>query len=84
MADDVFPGETIITDVGVRDIEIILFRGNSGTQSAHYNIQIERSDGSIKVKSGNLVPHLTNAEIAALQTLANRIRTKAQAAWGSG
>ena len=84
MADDIFPANPTIADVGIRDISVELFRGNDGTQSARYSIQVERSDGSIVIRSGNLVPHLTNAEITGLQNLTNRIRTKAQAAWGSG
>lgn len=84
MADDIFPAISTVTDVGVRDISVELFRGNDGTQSARFNIQVERSDGSIMVRSGNLGPHLTNAEITGLQTLMNRVRTKARAAWGNG
>lgn len=84
MADDIFPVVTTVTDVGVRDIEVVLFRGNDGAQSARFEIQVARSNGSIEVRSGNLIPHLTNAEITGLQTLMNRIRTKARAAWGNG
>ena len=84
MADDIFPAATTITDVGIRDISVELFRGNDGTQKARFNIQVARSDGSILVRNGNLIPHLTNAEITGLQNLMNRIRTKAQAAWGNG
>lgn len=84
MADDIFPAVTTVTDVGVRDISVELFQGNDGTQSARFNIQVLRSDGSIIVRSGNLIPHLTNAETTGLQTLMNRIRTKARAAWGNG
>lgn len=84
MADDIFSPVTVVTDVGVRDIEMIVFRGNDGTQGARYNIQVIRSDGSIVVRSGNLVPHLTTAEVNGLITLMNRIRTKAQTAWGDG
>lgn len=84
MADDIFPAVTTVTDVGVRDISVELFRGNDGTQTARFNIQVLRSDGSIVVRSGNLIPHLTGTEITGLQTLMNRIRTKARAAWGNG
>lgn len=85
MADDVFPGSpAIVTDVGVRDISVELFRGNDGSQTAQYSIQVERSDGSIDVRTGNLVPHLTNAEVSGLIALMNRVRTKAQSVWGNG
>lgn len=84
MADDVFPSKPTITDVGVRGISVELTRDNDGVQGVRFNIQVERSDGSIEVRSGNLAPHLTNAEITGLQTLMNRIRTKARAAWGNG
>lgn len=85
MPDDVFPGSPpTVTDVGIRDIEVVLFRGNDASQSARYSIQVLRSDGSIDVRTGNLVPHLTNAEVNGLIALMNRVRTKAQSVWGNG
>lgn len=85
MPDDVFPGSpATVTDVGIRDIEVVLFRGNDGSQTARYNTQVLRSDGTIAVRTGNLVPHLTNAEVNGLIALMNRVRTKAQSVWGAG
>lgn len=86
MPDDVFPSSpATVTDAGIRDIEVTLFRSSDGvTQTARYNIQVLRSDGSIAVRSGNLIPHLTNAEVNGLIALMNRVRTKAQSVWGAG
>lgn len=85
MADDALPASpATVTDIGVRDISLELFRAADGSQSARYSIQVERSDGSIVVRTGNLIPHLTNPETNGLVTLVNRIRTKAMAAWGNG
>lgn len=85
MADDPFSNSpAAVTDVGVRDISLELFRGNDGTQTARYSIQVLRSDGSIVTRTGDAVPYLTNAEVTGLVTLMNRIRTKARTAWGTG
>jgi len=84
MADDIFPAVSTVTDVGVRDIEVVLFRPTVGAMDAWYNVQVERTDGSILVRSGHLVSHLTTAEINGLIALMNRINTKAKAAWGDG
>lgn len=84
MADDIFPVVTTVTDIGVRDMEVVLFRPTTGTMTARYNVQVARSDGSIAVRSGDLVPHLTTAEINGLIALMNRLNTKAKTAWGNG
>lgn len=84
MPDDIFPALAAVTDIGVRDIEIALFRPATGQMTARYNVQVARSDGSIVVRSGDLVPNLTNAEINGLIALMNRLNTKAKAAWGNG
>lgn len=84
MPDDIFPALATVTDVGVRDMEITLFRPNTGQMSARYNVQVARSDGSTAVRSGDLVPNLTTAEINGLMALMNRLNTKAKTAWGNG
>lgn len=85
MADDVLPASpATVTDIGVRDISLELFRAHDGTQSARYSVQVLRSDNSIEVRAGDAVPHLTNAEVNGLVTLINRLRTKARTAWGNG
>ena len=84
MADSPLPPRTIPAEVGVRNVEVILQLAPEGAQSAAYRIQVALIDGEIDTRIGNLAPHLTNAEIAGLQTLMNRIKTKAQAVWGNG
>ena len=84
MADSPLPPRTVPAEVGVRNVEVILQLAANGKQNATYRIQVALTDGEIDQRTGNLVPHLTNAEIAGLQTLMNRIKAKAQTAWGSG
>lgn len=48
-------------------------------KSAEYRIEVVYSDGSVGVVSGNLAPHLSQAQINALMTFMNDMRTKATA-----
>jgi len=84
MADSPLPPRSVPAEVGVRNVEVILQLAADGKQSATYRIQVALTDGETDQRVGNLVPHLTNAEIAGLQTLINRIKAKAQSVWGSG
>lgn len=47
------------------------------TQSIAYSVQVLMSDGSIKVKEGNLVPELTPTQITIQQTFMAEIRVLA-------
>lgn len=75
--------------VSVEDIEIIFYdpgpiaQGQEPpeTQGATYHVQLLMSDGSIDLMRGNLIPHLTDIEIAGLQSLLARLRGKAETAW---
>ena len=85
MADEAFPTITPPTIVGVQDIQYEIFDPDPDgieSQGMNYTAQIVWSDGNITIKSGNLVPHLTGAEITGLQDLATRLRTKAELVWG--
>jgi len=85
MADDAFPAITAPTIIGVQDLEYKLFDPDpdgSESQGMTYSAQIVWSDGNITTKAGNLVPHLTGAEISGLQDLAARLRIKAETIWG--
>lgn len=87
MANDPFPSITPPTIVGVQDISYSLLDPNpegGGTQTMTYEAQIKWSNGNITIQGGNVVPHLTGAEISALQTLLARLRGKAETAWGNG
>lgn len=87
MADSPLPARPIApTPVRIGDIEIPLFdpapENEEGTpQGATYRVQVELSDGSIEIRQGNLIPHLTNAEVTGLQNLLARLRGKANTAW---
>ena len=86
MADQPFPGRDVPAPVSVEDIEILLFDPGPNNeedtpQGGRYNAQLAMSDGSVEVRRGNLIPHLTAAEISGLQTLLARLRAKAEAAW---
>ena len=47
-------------------------------QTAGYSVQVKYNDGSIKVMTGDLVPHLTTARITSLKAFMVEIRTKAE------
>ena len=90
MADKPFPARPeSATPVSVEDMEIILYdpgpiaqsQEPPATQCATYCMQLSMSDDNIDLMDGNLIPHLTNAEITALQSLLTRLRGKAEAAW---
>lgn len=49
------------------------------SQGVTYSVQILMSDGSIEVKSGNLVPELTPTQITIQQTFMAEMRILAQA-----
>jgi len=45
---------------------------------ARYNVQIVMSDGSIVVRQGNLVPHITTAQRNSLIAFMQAMRTQAE------
>ncbi len=47
------------------------------TKGAFFSVQVEFNDSSLEVKTGNLVPHITAAEISALQSFMDSLRTQA-------
>jgi len=47
-------------------------------KGARYNVQVRYDDGEIKVMTGNLVPHLTQAQIDGLMGFMDDLRTKAE------
>lgn len=49
------------------------------TQDIQYSVQVLMSDGSIKVKTGNLVPELTAIQITTQQTFMAELRALATA-----
>lgn len=46
-------------------------------QGIGYSVQVRYSDGSLEVEKGDLVPHLTGAQISALQDFMASLRVQA-------
>ncbi len=47
-------------------------------QSAHYDVRIEMSDGPTVKRRGDLAPHITPAQRAALMSFMSTLRTQAE------
>ena len=69
------------TPEAINDISITLTdyieTDEPARQTAEYSVQVLYNDGSIKVMTGDLVPHLTTSRITALKSFMAEIRTKA-------
>ncbi len=77
-----FPLEPTRVPIAVLDISIDLFDPaplGSENQGVTYSAQIEFDNGEVAVRTGDLVPQLTPAEIAQLQSFMADMRTKATA-----
>ena len=74
-----FTPESSKTPVSIGDISIVLTDYVGETDTVNYEVQVLQADGSIfRVATGNLVPHLTAGQIAALQDFMADMRTLAQ------
>ena len=67
-----------IEDISIVLTDYVATLDEVAHQTAHYNVQVKYSDGSIKVMLGNLVPHLTQAQIDGLMGFMDELRTKAE------
>ncbi len=73
----------------IEDMELVLFdpgpieqdREDGQPRGAQYSVQALMSDGNMDVRQGNLIPHLTNAEVDQLVAIVTRLRGKAEDAW---
>lgn len=75
-----FPKEQAIIPQSIADIEICLFYPDpTGTEiaGARYSIQVKYSDESIQVKTGNLLPYITQQEQTALLNFMATLRERA-------
>jgi len=71
----------IPTSIGSINLRLTDPNGVHADRNARYSIEILDQDGTIMRKiSGDLVPHLTAPQIAALQTFLDDIRVLAQTA----
>ena len=72
---------TAVAATDVIDISAELFDPDplgDEDQGITYNVQILFNDGSLQVKRGDLVPHITPAQISALQSFMASLRTQAE------
>lgn len=77
-----FPLEPTRVPVSIRDISIDLFDPDplgGEVQGITYTVQIIFDNGDLVVRTGNLIPQLTPAQITQLQTFLADMRTKAEA-----
>ena len=75
-----FPTEPVRTPTAIADIEIRLYSPDptgSETARAEYSVQVRFSDNSVRVVAGDLVPHLSQAQINGLLNFVADMRTKA-------
>jgi hypothetical protein len=75
-----FTQEAPRTPTAIADIEVRLFSPDplgEATPAAEYSVQVRYSDGNIRALTGNLVPHLTQAQINALLNFMASLRTQA-------
>lgn len=72
-----FTKETARTPVAIEDIEVRLFTTATGGQTADFSVQVRFDDGSLVVRTGDLLPHLTQAQSNQLQTFMATLRSKA-------
>ena len=75
-----FQPQPTITATGIGKMVVILKTDPDADdpQSAHYQIEIERSDGSRKSLRGDLVPHITAAQRQGLMDFMASLRTQAE------
>ena len=76
-----FPRQQARVPVAVADIEIRLYSPDptgDETPGVSYEVQVRYDSGEVKVLRGNLVPHLTQAQIDALLNFVALMRTKAE------
>jgi len=75
-----FPKEAVRIPIAVSDISIQLYSPDpTGNESPHaeYSVQVRHSDNSLRVVAGDLVPHLSQAQINGLLSFLADMRVKA-------
>jgi hypothetical protein len=71
------------TPVAIRDLSVVLVdyveadEENPARQEARFEVQVEYDTGEIIVRQGNLVPHITTAQINALKAFLTSLRAQA-------
>lgn len=76
-----FAKEPVRTPVAIGDISVELYHPDPGVAGlqpgANFSVQVRYSTGEIRVLTGNLVPHLTQQQIAGLVAFMQDMRQKA-------
>ena len=75
-----FTREPTRTPEAIEDISVELFQPNPAgdeVAGATYSVQVRMSDGSIVVRTGDLTPHITQAQIDSLLGFMTTLRAKA-------
>jgi hypothetical protein len=75
-----FSAEPVLTPTAIGEITVHLHSPDPTTideSRARYTVQVRYSDGSTRVVSGNLVPHLSQAQINGLLGFMDSMRVQA-------
>lgn len=76
----VFTPESNKVPTSIGDISFTITDFETGSDTVDFSVQIKDADGNVmKIKTGDLVPHLSTQQGIDLRTLAIDIRVKAQA-----
>ncbi|MBU2060140.1 MAG: hypothetical protein KKB38_20710 [Gammaproteobacteria bacterium] len=76
-----FPPAVVKTPIDIGNVVIILKDGEvegAPFQTAHFHLDVKYNDGSTAHRRGDLAPHLTPAQISALQDFMSDMRIKAE------
>jgi len=76
-----FAKESTRTPIRIAAIEVCLYSPDPlgvEVSGANYAVQVVYSTGEVRALTGNLVPHLTTAQINSLQSFMATLRLKAQ------
>jgi hypothetical protein len=77
-----FDKQAARTPTAIGDLSIQLFSPDpTGTEqaSASFSLQVKFNDGSLRIMTGDLQPHLSQAQITQLQSFMTTLRSKAVA-----
>jgi len=72
-----FSRENTATPQSIRDISIQITDLVNGSKAATFSVQVLMSDGTMRVRTGDLVPHITTAQRDGLLNFIAALRTQA-------
>jgi len=74
-----FEVEPVRTPEGIGSLRVTLLIERDGYKAARYAVEVAMDDGTFVTRKGDLVPHLTQAEIQSLQAFMDDLGAKAEA-----